>query len=453
MGILDSIRQYNPFKKEKIEVQAIEGNNVFEFDYSQINYSRIENPNIFNQYRAYGSQVSAIENKYNNRDEFGNSLTRTVIKYLTAWKISRRLSITSTDKKTQEFLDKFIQYNNLPMLVNKIGILGEKQGNVLVVNNFEKVNGEWQVKLFPLKYIKYNYRIELDNDYKILYAEYSTTDKTVKIQPDRFEFMLMSGDIEDQKGGINTPPTTGFLLSDIDIIDKLRVIRYKALKLFASGTPVFNVQDEATRARLNEWINKTKWKVGTSVVLNQGTFTIQGMDINGIESIDRTILDHLSNISTSSSIPLFLLGHSEQAKYDNAEAQVESINALMGSDRMLYEQFFKCIVQKAIVSYNKLSGASLLPESIDVVNPPVSRSEIKLLLAHYDILRERGDMSKEQYIKEDPFIEDPVEWMKELNKQEKAEKLEQSERMDSLMQKSVQLATEQEKPMDDLEDE
>ena len=68
------------------------------------------------------------------------------------------------------------------------------------------------------------------------------------------------------------------------------------------------------------------------------------MDISGIEGIDKAILDHSSSISATSGIPLFLLGHPDTAKYDNAEAQVESINALMGADRILYEQFFRNIV-------------------------------------------------------------------------------------------------------------
>lgn len=434
MSFIQDLIKYNPFRaKEKIELQAIEGNNSYDFDYSQIGYSRTDNPNILNQYRSYGGQVSAIEEKYNNRDEFGNSLTRTITKYLATWKISRRLSITSDDKKTQEFLDRFTEYNNLPLLANKIGILGEKQGNVLVVNNFEKVDGEWQVKLMPLKYIRYNYRVYLDNKYKIEYAQYNTLDDSLKLTPDRFEFMLLNGDIEDQKGGINTPPTLGFILSDIDIIEKLRILRYKALKLFASGTPVFEVEDENTRARLNEWIAKTKWKVGTSVVMNKGKFSIVGMDISGIEGIDKAILDHSSSISATSGIPLFLLGHPDTAKYDNAEAQVESINALMGADRILYEQFFRNIVMKGIVSYNKLTGSSLIPESVNVVNPPVSRSEIKLLLAHYDIMRDRGDMPLELYVEEDPFIEDPKEWMKAVLKEKAVKAVVQTERMNQLM--------------------
>ena len=434
MSFIQDLQKYNPFRaKEKIELQAIEGNNSYDFDYSQIGYSRTDNPNILNQYRSYGGQVSAIEEKYNNRDEFGNSLTRTITKYLATWKISRRLSITSDDKKTQEFLDKYTEYNNLPLLANKIGILGEKQGNVLVVNNFEKVDGDWQIKLMPLKYIRYNYRIYLDNKYKIEYAQYNTLDDSPKLTPDRFEFMLLNGDIEDQKGGINTPPTLGFILSDIDIIEKLRVLRYKALKLFASGTPVFEVEDENTRARLNEWIAKTKWKVGTSVVMNKGKFSIVGMDISGIEGIDKAILDHSSSISATSGIPLFLLGHPDTAKYDNAEAQVESINALMGADRILYEQFFRNIVMKGIISYNKLTGSSLIPESVNVVNPPVSRSEIKLLLAHYDIMRDRGDMPLELYVEEDPFIEDPKEWMKAVLKEKAVKAAAQTERMNQLM--------------------
>ena len=434
MGFLSDLQRFNPFKqKQTVELQAIEGSNVYEFDYNQINYNRVENPNILNQYRSYGSQVSAIEEKYNNRDEFGNSLTRTIAKYLATWKISRRISFTSDDKKTQEFLDRFTEYNNLPLLANKIGILGEKQGNVLVVNNFEKVDGEWQVKMMPLKYIRYNYRIYLDNNYKIEYAQYTTLDKTEKLTPERFEFMLLNGELEDQKGGINTPPTLAFILSDIDIIEKLRVLRYKALKLFASGTPVFEVEDENTRALLNDWIKKTKWKVGTSVVLKQGKFSIVGMDITGIEAIEKAILDHASNISTVSAIPLFLLGHPDTAKYDNAEAQVESINALMGADRILYEQFFRNLVMKGIVSYNKLTGASLIPESVNVVNPPVSRSEIKLLLAHYDVMRDRGDMPLELYVEEDPFIDDPKEWMKAVLKEKAAKAAAQTERMNQLM--------------------
>lgn len=437
MSIIQGLQKYNPFKqKSKIEFQATEGNNNYEFDYSQIGYSRIENPNIFNQFRSYGSQIAAIEEKYNNRDEFGNSLTRTIIKYLATWKVSRRLTITSDDKKTQAYLERFSEYNNIPLLAHKISILGEKQGNVLVVNNFEKVDGEVQVKLLPLKYLRYNYRIYLDNSYNIEYAQYNTLDKTEKLTPDRFEFLLLNGDIEDQKGGINTPPTTSFLLSDIDIIERLRVIRYKALKLFASGTPVFEVEDENTRSLLNEWIKKTKWKVGTSVVLKNGKFSIVGMDINGIDAIDKAILDHLSNVSTVSAIPLFLLGHSEQAKYDNAEAQVESINALMGSDRILYEQFFRNLIMKGILSYNKLTGSSLIPESVNVINPPVSRSEIKLILAHYDMLRDRGDMPQELYLQEDPFIEDPKEWMKAIKKEEKAKLQKQTDRMNTLMANS-----------------
>lgn len=433
MGFLNDLKQRIFPQPKKIELQAIEGNNNYEFDYSQIGFSRTENPNIQNQYRSYGSQVSAIEEKYNNRDEFGNSLTRTIIKYLATWKISRRISITSDDKKTQEWLDRFTEYNNLPLLANRIGILGEKQGNVLVVNNFEKVDGEWQVKILPLKYIRYNYRIYLDNNYKIERAEYNTLDKSEKLTPERFEFMLLNGEIEDQKGGINTPPTTGFILSDIDMIEKLRVYRYKALKLFASGTPVFTVKDESTRARLADWISRTKWKVGTSVVLNEGDYKIVGMDVAGIQAIEQAITDHLTNISAVSSIPLFLLGKPDTAKYDNAEAQVESINALMGSDRILYEQFFRNLVMKAIISYNKLSGSSLIPESIDVVNPPVSRSEIKLLLAHYDVMRDRGDMPLELYLKEDPFIEDPKEWMKAILKEKAVKAAAQTERMNQLM--------------------
>lgn len=434
MSFISDLQRYNPFRaKEKIELQAVEGNNIYEFDYSQIGYQRTEDPNILNQFRSYGSQISAIEEKYNNRDTFGNSLTRTIIKYLATWKLSRRLTISSDDKKTQEYLDRFIEYNNIPLLANKISILGEKQGNLLVVNNFEKVDGELQVKLLPLKYIRYNYRVYLDNSYKIEYCQYNTLDKTEKLNPDRFEFLLLNGDIEDQKGGICTPPTTGFILSDIDMIERLRVLRYKAIKLFASGTPVFEVEDENTRTLLNDWIKKTKWKVGTSVVLKNGKFSIVGMDINGIDAIDKAIFDHNTNISATTGIPMFLLGHSEQAKYDNAEAQVESLNALMGSDRILYEQFFRNLIMKGIVSYNKLTGSSLIPESVDVVNPPVSRSEIKLLLAHYDMMRDRGDMPLDLYLQEDPFIEDPKEWMKAIKKDEKAKQQKMTDRMNQLM--------------------
>ena len=105
----------------------------------------------------------------------------------------------------------------------------------------------------------------------------------------------------------------------------------------------------------------------------------------------------------------------------------------MGADRILYEQFFRNIVMKGIVSYNKLTGSSLIPESVNVVNPPVSRSEIKLLLAHYDIMRDRGDMPLELYVEEDPFIEDPKEWMKAVLKEKAVKAAAQTERMNQLM--------------------
>lgn len=350
----------------------------------------------------YESKLEIIYRGYMGELVYGSSGIRNVVDYRRSWIIGKEVSVTSTDKKGQEYLDSFFESTNISNFYRKLGTYGELEGKWVVVLKKNLFN---QIIPIILPYKEYKYTIERNSFDVPETLIYTVGTQTVRVSSDSFIYCELSQSI-NCTNPMATPPSVSFSLKEI-IRSDYNAKRWEQINdKYAKNTNFFKTKDWPDANKLanaikgksidlntNKEVQGRRFRLGDSFAA-PADMSILGIDASGIESLKAQIINDNQTISGMQGIPIYLLGYPElMSNRSTGIEMAESIRNKTLFERSATESAIKEMYQKMVRLHNKLNSATIDPNSINVFIPVSSMIEQKLIMDTFSTLRDSGAIS------------------------------------------------------------
>jgi hypothetical protein len=423
---------------EKIErnIQAInEGErlDVLTTGITGINYAATGDSYIDkNNYPTYAKQIQTLNEMYNYRTDYAGEIARSLIDTRISFIMGAGLSVRGS-KKTVEWINKFLKKNK--MLKGSglldVGKIGEMEGKCLIKLKPAKKNDEEYVKATSIDWYNNPYDIEMvDKEVtKITLAKKNENMTGQNIPISQATYFKLGGSPDR----INeTPPKISNILTDIVNFSRAKYDMRGNNHLYAKPqwTALTNTQGEAKA--LNATIaGKDMTRTKSFVSTARENFYLEPSG-KAQEVLEREILLHARIISMNTGIPIHWLAWPDlMSNRATAENMLEMINAATVQERLIYEEGFTDVIQKAmeIAFLRGMEGAVNDPCGFDVKLDLVSYANLKQIQETWIPLTEGDYISKQTAMSLIPGI-DPATEQKLIEK----EKTKNMERMASVMQ-------------------
>lgn len=407
-----------------------------------------------NSYKNYGRQIEAIHKKYSNLADYGCSSVKTIINFRASATMSEKFNVTIKDgfAKEKAWLEEFIKINKLyGSKYIGYGRMGEKEGKVLINLRLIKKDDVVKIKLCALPYRTYKYIPHLDEDNELKYISYtnrpSTDDEIVvvndmdeiKINPDRFVFVVLSGtEATSREDYIVTPPTIAGVLKYVDNADKaldnLRQVNF----LFSSPVPFFETLNWADAVQMKKIIkgqndrkaqesddgHPKKFRFGKTGFAAPVKFSMISANLQGAEMLIKEITTNTQIVSGATGIPVFMMGFPDLIGQGRATAQemTDSINVATETERTIWEESWLEIIQKACLLHNEYNNDKLNPDAFEKVTIPiVSMARMLKIKELYENAVIQGIVSKRTYYEKMDDLDPDIE-LERIGEEKKAAK-------------------------------
>ena len=316
-----------------------------------------------NPYKGYEQNVLALGEKYEGVADWGNFQARTIIDVRSAFIIGNGIQVVETDpvtkktiigknqkyKKEVDFIEGFISRNDLDEeMAQDLAKEAEIEGKMLLklVPTDKETK---QIDMRHMSYSTYKYKVKAaDDDYKV-YEEvkYKVGGDEKTLKKKEFVYKKFAGRTDKVNDVISK---TGTVLRQIEDLDKaLRDLR-QINNLFASPTPHFNCEDGAAAEELHKLLKRTNWKIGKYLTTTKTTFTMVGVDAQGIDALIKEITALVKIISGTTGIPVHFLGlpdlmSNRSTSTDLFEMIIASTNRERKTWVGLYEELFNRVLE------------------------------------------------------------------------------------------------------------
>jgi hypothetical protein len=432
-GFLNSLVKFNVVRRAKREIQALEEGQRDILIPSVTNTSsnvRSEAVDI-NNYPTYPNQVGAAYDFYDNKKEYGGDLTKGLVETRVAMIAGEGLSVNSPNEAKAKWIEDFLLVNKLHgSRLMKWITTGELEGKnlILLKPGIDAVTGDKVIKARSWEWNYYNYTVEVDafdrDEIKaIKYKEKSDFAKEKTVNPKTATYVKLAG--ADQDVNI-TSNRLHAILTDIENYSRAKYDLRKNTHLFGRVSPYFNTEDGASAKSINADLQANEWPIGTAYA-GPAKFSYVEPTGAGSQSILMDMLTSLRVISMMLGIPIHFLAHPElMSNRATADTLHEVVINSTRKDRLIWDESFKEIIQKALVMAVDagIADNSILKGDFQVRLPIISISLLKQIIEIWYPLLQDDVISQFTFSNMLPGI-NPVE-EKELLKKEKEERIKEN---------------------------
>ena len=347
---------------------------------------------VGNDYREYDTTVYAISEKYCGRADWGVLQTRNIIDLRAAFILGEGLKVThTTDTRAEaerelQFAEDFMGFNDLDgELDQEMAKEAEIEGKIAIKLMLdEEPYRDWpgMISARFISWLTRKYTVEADaNDYlwyKNLKWNATGTAAVGNLDESQFVYAKFGGRINAPN---EAQPKIAACLTQIDRLDRaLRDLR-EIDHLFASPTPYFLVLSATEGKAVEDYIEKTNWKIGKALITSS-TFTLVSAPITGVDNLIAEIELCVKMISGATGIPIHYLGLLDLLKNRATGENVrELIMATTTRERQTWIGVYEELLTKAMEMWNakyaaqKSAEAQLDPTRIRVDIPQVTQEQ------------------------------------------------------------------------------
>ncbi len=372
-----------------------------------------------NTYKTYSTKIKALTEKYNGESDWGCMMARNIIDVRAAFiigngaKVIKQDGYKGTAERELDFIREFIRFNDLDKeSPNDWAIGAELEGKALIRLVVDKKAKNIRTVYVP--WTKYPYTISADNPdlYRYTKAFYQGND-TIEFSADSPENKIsrdVSFNLSEEEfvyvrfGGssekTNEPtPKTALVLRQIDDLDKELWDWRKINHLFAAPTPVFTTETVDECERIQEWIEKTNWRIGKAIVMANGEFNLICYSGEGFTTIKNALEADVTTISGATGVPVHFLGHPELlSNRATATSLLELTELATNRERSVWEGGYEELFQKAITLYNKNFNKGLEPNAVTAKIPFISSAKLEFVANVYLPMYEANTISLETFL-------------------------------------------------------
>jgi len=383
-------------------------------------------------YATRASQVGEMIKKYHGLSTKGNVILQRCVNLRVAFSIPNRLFLIknplanvsdSVVKKAKEFLNEFLQVNNLDSyLPRDLAKEGEIQGSVACSLKWnetlkmpEIIYYPWNSTGYKIKEEKESEKYTINKRLKLSFTDTATSGTgEVKIDSDNLIYIAFNDDL----GVMDGYPTCGPILQIIDKMDS-DITDWRALNhLFAHPTPHFKCETREEAIEIQNQIVNTGWKVGTAIA-TRGDLKLVGpsgveaqMLMNSIQTLAKIISGHTG-------IGIHFLGFANvMSNRATADSMGEPTEVVLHSEISSWIKFYTDMFVKAIEMRNKKLHQGIDPTAVKPWLVPLTDRQWKVVENVYLPALEGGNLSRETFLANIPGI-DADEEMEKIEEQEK----------------------------------
>lgn len=369
---------------------------------AQVQLAAIEDVNVTaggNPYDTYDEATIELDKKYNGIADWGCYQARSIIDVRAAFTIGNGIQVVAVDpmsgkrlddpskyKKEMDFINQFIEYNNLDEEFSQdLAKEAEIEGRMLLrLKKDKSISAEegarGKIGLRFLSWCTNRYRVKASDDDYAEYEEvkYNKGGQEYTLKKGDFIYKKFAGRIDKVNDIMSKTATILRLLEDLDkALNDLRHVNH----LFGSPTPHFNCDDATSALALQKKLKELNWKIGRYLVTSGATFSMVSPDASGVESLIKEVVSLAKIISGVTGIPVHFLGlpdlmSNRSVSTDMFEMIIASTNRERKTWIGTYEELFKA----ALAFANDKYGTSFRTDVVSCSIPQVTAEKLKELV-------------------------------------------------------------------------
>ena len=340
-------------RKIKKEIQALEEGQRDILNTSITQSQAVTSVVDKNNYKTYSSQVNQSYEMFNSRVDYGGEIHKGLVETRIAFIGGEGLSVIAKDgpeSETQKYIDKFLKDNKLngSRLIRMLE-MGELEGkNLLFLKPDNKNN---RIKTHSISWWLKSYNIFTEPDdhetiKKVTWIpEKGGQAELIPIPLERMVYVRIGGSADR----INeTTNRIHCVLTQCENYSRAAFDLRKNSHLFGKIMPNWKTQDIQEASAINNAVNSGDWTIGKGYA-GMADFKFVSPPANGVQVNIQDMLTSLKTISTMTGIPIHWLAWPElMSNRATADNLIEVISAATRKDRLIWEEAFTELIEKAM---------------------------------------------------------------------------------------------------------
>lgn len=299
-----------------------------------------------NNYRTYASQVGACYKMFNGESNYGAEFFRGILETRVAFISGEGLSVASNNKKTKEYIEKFLSKNKLQgsglLQMNEVG---ELEGKVLIILKPSVKDQYIKTNIFSWYENTYDVQTKDGEFQKAIYSEKDGSEEKT-ISNEYSVYIKLGGTWLNQN---NTPSKIHCVLTEIENASRAKFDSRKNAHYFGRVTPTWKTDSQNEANAIKKDVNSGDWQIGRGYA-GTGAFGLVEPSGRAADMLEKDLLLNLRTISATLGIPIHWLAWPDlMSNRATAENMLEMIAAGTRKERLLYEEAFKEIIQKSMI--------------------------------------------------------------------------------------------------------
>lgn len=386
-----------------------------------------------NNFTTYASQVRAIYDGYNAKNDYGFSIIRTIIDTIAALIAGEGISYTAEDPAISDWIRRFVNCNNLNgSRLFSLVTGGAMEGKALPVLEYDAKKKMPKVREMSWHINGYTV-IPNDQDNDVIdRVEYNLDDGTTKtILPEKFVYVRLGGSPDRIE---ETVPRIANALTFIENYDRALFDLRAANHLFSKPTPFWETQTQEQAKAINNAVNGRQWELGKGYA-GPAKFSIQGPPTGGAENIKTELSLLLKQISTVVGIPVHWLGWVDlMSNRSTAEELREMLALAVKKERLIWKEALTALIVKAMEMYRNAGNNDVPfdPDGFTIELPFMTLEAVKALQEVWLPLMDAGIISRADMQNRIPGI-DPEETNRQIEEEEKGKKQDFTGNIDNIV--------------------
>lgn len=453
------ITNYFKIKKEKAKLQAYEEGTRTALTTDATNRGTSTNVVNKNNYKTYAKKVRTAVEMYDALIDYGGEICKGVVDTRVSFIAGEGLSVTSSKKAGQAFIDNFLKLNKLngSRLLDMV-LSGELEGRSLAVLDVAKhpiIKEEAYIRCRNYSWYKYDYTAHADPQ-DTNTAKYVTY-REGKGKAGKPKTITMNTAVYTRLGGRQRDINEAYnrvhnILTDMENFSRAKYDLRNNTHLFGKYSPYFKTADLASAKAIKNDLEAGEWGPGTAYA-GTGDFSIVEPAGTAADAIIKDMLQALKCVSLTMGIPVHFLAYPElMSNRATADNLMELVNASTRKDRLIWEEAFEEIIIKAMtLAVNEgLADNKILGGDIQVKLPMISIALLKQIIEIWHPLLGEEVISMFTFMNMLPGINPSAE-LKQIEK-EKEEKGRNSPLQNKTVNNAIAQAREQGEPPNEGDD-